>query len=222
VNWSTKIPREPGVYWRELNPTQRPMLTSVLHFDDRRGVARVVDMEDGCEYEFSDGSHRWCPIASPAAGKWRQSSPDFAGAYWIKDRSGALQIVFVLDKCGATVKTRRTNGERCDFADAFGDWQAIDAPQPNDSDDFAEQARASWRIQFRDGRVFVVSERAGRGLDEPARWASIAIGSGEIDAGGATADEARARLLDTILIVIADGPLFTRGVARLLAPGEPA
>lgn len=222
MNWSTKIPREPGVYWRNVNFTRRPMLTSVLHFDDQRGVVRVVDMEDGWEYEFSNGEHLWCPIVN-TTDEWTLSFPGASGAYRIRDKSGASRIVFALAKVGVIVNARDTNGVGCKLTDDQLDWQAITAPQlDNGNDSFAEQARASWRIQFRDGRVFVVSERAGRGLDEPARWASIAIGSGEIDAGGATADEARARLLDTILIVIADGPLFTRGVARLLAPGEPA
>jgi len=221
VSWSTKVPRVPGVYWRNVNFTRRPMLTSVRHFDDQRGVAMVVDMEDGCEYEFGDGSHRWCPIAN-ATDKWILSFPGAAGAgaYRMRDKSGASQIMFVIRKTGAIVNARDTNGACCNFIDDFCDWQAIAAPQLDD--DFASQARAAWRLQLRDGRVFVVSERVGGRLDGPARWASITIGSGEINAGGATAEEARARLLDTICIAFADGPLFTRGVARLLAPGEPA
>lgn len=221
MSWSTKVPRVPGVYWRNVNFTRRPMLTSVRHFDDQRGVAWAVDMEDGCEYEFSDGSHRWCPIATPT-GEWTPSFPGSAGAYWIRDKSGASRIVFALRKTGAIVSARDTNGADCQFTDGFCDWQAIAAPRLDDGDDFASQARAAWRLQLRDGRVFVVSERAGGRLDGPARWASISIGSGEINAGGGTAEEARARLLDTICIAFADGPLFTQGIARLLAPGDPA
>lgn len=174
MNWSTKIPRERGVYWREFNLTQRPMLTSVLHFDDRRGVARVVDMEDGLEYEFSDGSHRWCPIASPAAGKWTSIYPSVSGAYWIKDRSGASLVVFALCDSADIVNVRDPKGSLCDLTDDRCDWQAIAVPRPDDSDNFAAQARASWRIQFRDGRVFVVSERAGRGHDGPASRSAAA------------------------------------------------
>lgn len=164
---------------------------------------------------------------------WTTKPPAEPGFYWIQPLDvyddpvgGAKPMAALLVKPptgdGPLVYMANTNGVVC--INTPHRWLKV-APYaepvvPPPPHPVTQSGRAMWRIQFSDGRVCPVHcHRSADGGDHPC-VASVWLGSGELRARGVDYDEARSRLLDTVLCALSPGPLFDTTTARLVPPEE--